>query len=280
MPGLPTCVRSDRHSCGRCIHAMLRTHTARHTLTGCVYTGCVHTAGIWRVHAAESALMAAAVSALRNREARAAYNSWLWWLEARKASAEKMRAAIAAMVFPQGRAAGRRASSLRHPRRSLGWRQDAGGAQLLVRGEGAHRDIAPRRRPLGEPARGALFRQDARVRARAAAAAIPSPPDAAPAARRLLAQVARRQRWPPQACGLRARDSEPARAARREHVGGDGCAAPAAQGNHGHACRPVQAPLAQSVEGRHMVQTKAGLAAADAAGSDAANSSDDVAAGV
>ena len=37
--------------------------------------------------------MAAAVSALRNREARAAYNSWLWWFEARKASAEKMRAA-------------------------------------------------------------------------------------------------------------------------------------------------------------------------------------------
>ena len=53
--------------------------------------------------------MAAAVSALRNREARAAYNSWLWWLEARKASAEKMRAAIAAMAFSRGRAAGRRA---------------------------------------------------------------------------------------------------------------------------------------------------------------------------
>ena len=42
--------------------------------------------------------MAAAVSALRNREARAAYNSWLWWLEARKASAEKMRAALRGKV--------------------------------------------------------------------------------------------------------------------------------------------------------------------------------------
>jgi len=82
-----------------------RVRLKRRALTRFVLASQVRALGIWRVHAAESALMAAAVSALRNREARAAYNSWLWWLEARKASAEKMRAAIAAMVGVKMRAA-------------------------------------------------------------------------------------------------------------------------------------------------------------------------------
>jgi len=82
-----------------------RVRLKRRALTRFVLASQVRALGIWRVHAEESVLMAAAVSAFRNREARAAYNSWLWWLEARKASAEKMRAAIAAMVGVKMRAA-------------------------------------------------------------------------------------------------------------------------------------------------------------------------------